>query len=48
MREFTYNWLHITTKTQGTSVFRGVSEHDLIVFLNRCNSQNPGLWLYWY
>lgn len=48
MRRFKYNWLHITTGTQGESEFLGESEFALLTFLNRCNSQNPGLWAYWY
>jgi hypothetical protein len=43
-----YHWLHTKTGQQGTSVYQGESEHALLVFLNRCNSQNPGQWHYWY
>ena len=44
----TYHWLHIPTGERGSSVFQGENEHQLLVFLNRCNSQNPGTWHYWY
>lgn len=44
----TYHWLHIPTGERGLSVFQGENEHQLLVFLNRCNSQNPGTWHYWY
>jgi hypothetical protein len=44
----TYNWLHVKTGQQGTAVYQGESEHELLVFLNHSNSQNPGQWHYWY
>jgi len=44
----TYHWLHITTKSEGTSIYQGESKAEMLVFLNRCNSQNPGQWQYWY
>jgi len=44
----TYKWLHVETGQQGTSVYQGESEQQMLVFLNRCNSQNPGTWQYWY
>jgi hypothetical protein len=44
----TYNWLHITTGERGTSIYVGESIHTLLEFLNHCNSQNAGTWMYWY
>lgn len=44
----TYHWLHIKTGQQGLGVYQGESLHAMLVFLNRCNSQNPGTWMYWY
>jgi hypothetical protein len=48
---FTYHWLNIKTGKRGTSttaLYEYSSEAALLVFLNRCNSQNPGTWQYWY
>ena len=44
----TYNWLNIKTGKTGVSQYNGESEHAMLVFLNRCNSQSPGQWQYWY
>jgi hypothetical protein len=50
----TYNVLHITTGKRIESTFMSTKTNmtdavaELLLFLNRCNSQNPGTWQYWY
>ena len=43
-----YHWRNIRTGAEGVSHYQGESLHALLVFLNRCNSQSPGQWQYWY
>jgi hypothetical protein len=45
---FKYHWLNIGTGRRGISDFYCAALCNLLVFLNRCNAQDPGVWQYWY
>lgn len=51
----TYHWMHIPTGKQGTTNWQGGNTADLkhmrelefLRWLDKLNSQQPGVWQYW-